>query len=153
MQPSIKKSQLSRRIFLSVGLAVSISSIAKSQTNNVLFDKDAIDPPTAYKFARSNQITLLDIRRPDEWRTTGSAKGGHRLDLRRKDFVGVLDAMLKGDRSKPVALICARGFRSNRTSQRLINAGFTSIIDVPEGMLGSNAGPGWIKRKLPLDRS
>ena len=101
----------------------------------------------------TKEIILLDIRRPDEWEKTGSGKGTHRLDMRRNDFIAVLDKLVKGNRSMPVALICARGVRSNLMSQRLSNAGYTNIIDVPEGMLGSKAGPGWIKRKLPLDRS
>lgn len=140
---------LTRRLFLGSVLAVSAGSIAWGQANSL----PSIDPPTAYKLAKSGQITLLDIRRPDEWRKTGSAKAAHRLDLRRKDFVTVLDEILGGDRSKPVALICAHGVRSNRTSRQLIKAGFTNIIDVPEGMLGSQAGPGWLKRKLPLNKS
>jgi len=40
--------------------------------------------------------------------------------------------------------------RSARVSNQLIAAGFTYIIDVPEGMLGSAAGPGWLERGLPL---
>ncbi|MCX8952452.1 rhodanese-like domain-containing protein, partial [Ruegeria sp. NA] len=35
-------------------------------------------------------------------------------------------------------------------SNRLIEAGFTNIIDVPEGMLGSAAGPGWVRTGLPV---
>lgn len=153
MQMLTKNPQLTRRLFLGGGIAVSVSSIAWSQTNSLPFDGDAIDPPTAHKFALSGEITLIDIRRPDEWKKTGSGEGAHRLDLRRKDFITVLDSILAGDRSKPVALICARGVRSNRTRQKLIKAGFTNIIDVPEGMLGSKAGPGWLKRKLPLNKS
>ena len=72
--------------------------------------------------------------------------------MRRKDFVEALDTLVAGDRTAPVALICARGVRSNAMSRRLRNAGYTNIIDVPEGMLGSRAGPGWIKRKLPVIR-
>jgi rhodanese-related sulfurtransferase len=148
-----KNPQLTRRFFLGGGFAVAASSIAWSQINKLPFDGDAIDPPTAYKLALAGKITLLDIRRPDEWAKTGSGQGAHRLDLRRKDFITVLDELLDGDRTKPVALICARGVRSNRMSEKLIKAGFTNIIDVPEGMLGSKAGQGWIKRKLPLTKS
>lgn len=148
-----KNPQLTRRLFLGSGLAASVSSIAWSQMNSLPFDGNTIDPPTAHKLALSGEITLLDIRRPDEWRKTGSGQGAHRLDLRKKDFIAILDGLLDGDRTKPVALICARGMRSNRMSQKLIKARFTNIIDVPEGMLGSKSGPGWIKRKLPLNRS
>jgi len=111
---------------------------------------DAIDPPTAFQLAQSKEILLIDIRRPDEWKKTGSGEGAARLDMRRKDFIPALDALTGGDRSRPVALICARGVRSAHMTNRLVAAGFTQIIDVPEGMLGSAAGPGWLKRGLPL---
>jgi hypothetical protein len=35
-------------------------------------------------------------------------------------------------------------------NKRLEAAGFDNILDVPEGMLGSGAGPGYIERGLPL---
>ena len=114
---------------------------------------EAIDAPTAYKLAVDQKITLIDIRRPDEWAKTGSGQGAVRLDMRREDFITELKKITGGDRSKPVALICARGVRSARMNNRLTEAGFTNIIDVPEGMLGSAAGPGWLERGLPLDKS
>lgn len=70
--------------------------------------------------------------------------------MRREDFVEALTVLAEGDLDRPVALICARGVRSDRTSTRLADAGFTQIIDVPEGMLGSRAGPGWLERGLPV---
>lgn len=112
-----------------------------------------LTPPEAHALATSGQITLIDVRRPDEWAKTGSAQGAHRLDLRRKDFIPQVLKLAGGDTSAPVAVICARGIRSRRMSRALKKAGFTNIIDVPEGMLGSRAGPGWIARKLPLNRS
>ena len=96
-----------------------------------------LTPPEAHAAAKAGDIILIDIRRPDEWAKTGSPDAGHRVDLRVDDFA-------------PIALICARGVRSARTSNVLAEAGFTNIIDVPEGMLGSGSGPGWIKRGLPL---
>lgn len=116
-------------------------------------DARQLTAPEAYEAARSGEILLVDIRRPDEWAATGSPEGGVRLDLRREDFIEELDKLAKGRRDAPIALICARGVRSARLTNRLTEAGFTAIIDVPEGMLGSGAGPGWIKRNLPLDRS
>jgi rhodanese-related sulfurtransferase len=70
--------------------------------------------------------------------------------MRSKDFIKDVSALLDGDRSRPVALMCARGVRSKRMTAALTEAGFTTVIDVPEGMLGSGAGPGWLKRGLPL---
>ncbi len=153
MQFLTKNPQLTRRVFLGTAFAVTASSVAWSEINKFPFKGDAIDPATAHKLAQTGQLTLIDIRRPDEWARTGSGEGAQRLDMRRKDFITALDGIVGGDRSKPVALICATGVRSNRTSQRLKQAGFSHIIDVPEGMMGSKAGPGWLKRKLPVVHS
>jgi len=103
----------------------------------------------AHSLAVAGDITLIDIRRPDEWRKTGIGQGAKPLDMRRKDFVEMLGGLIGGDLDAPVALICARGVRSARMSKRLRDAGFTRIIDVPEGMLGSRAGPGWLASDLP----
>ncbi|MQQ09993.1 rhodanese-like domain-containing protein [Epibacterium sp. SM1979] len=104
----------------------------------------------AYDQALNGDITLVDIRTPREWRATGVPQGGHLIDMRREDFTDALQAVVGTDKNAPVALICARGVRSARMTLRLNEAGFTNIIDVPEGMLGSKAGPGWIKTELPV---
>lgn len=104
----------------------------------------------AHAKATAGEIILVDIRRPDEWASTGSGEGAHRLDLRRDDFTDAMAALVGGNLDAPIALICARGVRSARESNRLQQAGFTNIIDVPEGMLGSRAGPGWINSGLPV---
>ena len=113
------------------------------------FDGDALTPPGALDAVRAGNLTLVDIRQPREWAETGIAAGAVPLDMRRDDFVDALLAVA-GDRNAPIALICARGVRSDRQSARLAEAGFTRIIDVPEGMLGSAAGPGWLERGLPV---
>ena len=65
-------------------------------------------------------------------------------------FVRNLAEALGGNRSSPVALICAIGGRSAHMQRILATAGFTNVIDVSEGMFGSSAGPGWLKRGLPV---
>jgi len=125
---------LGRRTFLFAGIAVvGGAGFYAADGRNLVYSAltetitgDSVDAPTAHRLASEGKIALIDIRRPDEWEKTGS------------------------DRGKPVALICARGVRSARMNNRLVEAGFTNIIDVPEGMLGSKAGPGWLKRSLPV---
>lgn len=104
----------------------------------------------AHEQANAGAVLLVDIRRPDEWASTGVGAGAQPLDMRRADFVAALDQLAGGDRGRPIALICARGVRSARLANQLAQAGFTSIIDVPEGMLGSRAGPGWLRAGLPV---
>lgn len=109
-----------------------------------------LSTPDAHAAAVSGAVTLVDIRRPDEWALTGVGEGAVPINMLDRDFIEQVSAQVGGDHSKPVALICARGVRSRKMSVRLQQAGFTNIIDVPEGMLGSGAGAGWIKRGLPV---
>jgi rhodanese-related sulfurtransferase len=69
--------------------------------------------------------------------------------MRRADFIETVLAARQSD-TQPIALICARGVRSRRVSALLKAAGLTPIIDIPEGMLGSFSGSGWLKRGLPI---
>lgn len=109
-----------------------------------------LSTPDAHRAAVAGDILLIDIRRPDEWQRTGVGQGAIALDMRRDDFTAALLGHTGGATDVPVALICARGVRSRGLSARLRDAGFTNIIDVPEGMLGSGAGPGWLARDLPV---
>jgi rhodanese-related sulfurtransferase len=139
----------SRRLFILSAAAVGAAGLGYPLIRPVAAGP-GLDAPTALQRATAGEITLVDIRRPDEWQATGSAVAAHRLDMRRPDFIAALDALLGGDRSRPVALICAGGVRSARLARLLTDQGFTQVIDVPEGMLGSSAGPGWIARGLPV---
>lgn len=109
--------------------------------------------PDAFAMVQSGDLILIDIRRPDEWAATGSPEGAVQLDMRRPDFNDALAALRTDQPETPVAVICMRGVRSARLTNRLIEAGFTDIRDIPEGMLGSAAGPGWIRRGLPITRN
>lgn len=116
----------------------------------VAHDQPRMSPAEAHAAVRAGQITLVDIRSPQEWRQTGVAEDAVLIDMRRADFVTALDQALAGDRTAPVALICARGVRSARMTRALAAAGFPGLIDVPQGMLGSADGPGWIAAQLPV---
>lgn len=104
----------------------------------------------AYEAVQADQIWLIDIRRPDEWADTGIAEGAIALDMRREDFVEALQLATAEDPDRPVAIVCARGVRSRRLTAALTEAGLTNLIDLPEGMLGSQAGPGWLGAGLPV---
>lgn len=145
--------RLSRRGVLVLGGAgiATVGAVA-AQWYNVLGDNGdaALSPEQAHQSALSGEVLLIDIRRPDEWARTGVGEGALPIDMRRQDFEEALTVAAEGDTARPVALICARGVRSRRMSARLVAAGFTQVIDVPEGMLGSGAGPGWLERGLPV---
>jgi len=110
----------------------------------------SLSPRAAYEMASKGEILLVDIRTPGEWRRSGVGTSAVTISMHRSGFLDKLNAAVGGDRSKPIALICAAGERSAYMSRILDAQGYRNIIDVPEGMMGSAAGPGWISRGLPV---
>jgi rhodanese-related sulfurtransferase len=111
--------------------------------------------PEAHRRASAGEITLIDIRRPDEWRQTGVAKNATRINMLHPGgadgFVKAVLESVRGDRNAPIALICRTGNRTAQVQKFLSGQGFGNVYHVPEGMVGSKAGPGWISRGLPVD--
>lgn len=125
------------------GTVFGTSYLARAETASVL------TPAEALGAAARGEILLVDVRRPDEWAATGIPQHGVGIDMRRSDFLGAVQAA-RGTAALPVAVICARGVRSSRVAKMFEAAGIGPIIDIPEGMLGSRAGPGWLERGLPV---
>lgn len=100
---------------------------------------------------RAGEITLIDIRTPSEWRQTGIADGALTIDMTRKTFVQEVLSAVDGDMNAPIVLICRTGNRTGYTLKALEKLGFTNVSHVAEGMAGSAAGPGWIRRGLPTE--
>jgi rhodanese-related sulfurtransferase len=111
--------------------------------------------PEAAAAVAAGKITLIDIRTPQEWKETGVAKGTRLLNMLHPQgapgFTSALLEQVKGDKNAPIALICRTGNRTTQVQRYLQSQGFTQVYNVKEGMAGSAAGPGWIKRGLPVE--
>ena len=114
----------------------------------------ALAAPDAHAQAQAGTLTLIDIRRPDEWKQTGVAKDALQINMAHPQgeagFVAQVTAETGGDKNAPIGLICRTGNRTTQMQRVLTEAGFTQVYNVKEGMAGSAAGPGWIARGLPL---
>ncbi|MCG3170824.1 MAG: hypothetical protein CALGDGBN_02395 [Pseudomonadales bacterium] len=115
-----------------------------------------IDAGEALQAAHEQRMVLVDVRTPAEWKQTGVAPGAARISVTEhpqgeSGFVAEVAALLGGDRSRPVALICRTGRRSALAERLLERSGFTQVYNVAEGMAGSSAGPGWLARGLPTE--
>jgi rhodanese-related sulfurtransferase len=134
---------------LAAALAIGLAAVSLSGAEAV----DALSAPEALAQARAGTIVLIDVRSPAEWRQTGVPAGAKTVTIHHpRGARGFLRDILKaagGDKSRPIALICARGVRSSRAKRFLDANGFTNVRDVPEGMLGRGSRPGWLARKLP----
>ncbi len=106
----------------------------------------------AHAKAMKGEITLVDVRTPDEWKQTGVPASAHTVTMHQAgpQLMKELDQVLGGDRTKPLAIICRTGNRTGSLAGPLQKAGYTNVIDVSEGMAGSRAGQGWAKSGLPI---
>ena len=134
---------LTRRLAL-VGLLCTPALPASAETPGILSATDA-----AAQVERG-EILLLDIRSREEWVETGIAKGAWPVSMHDTSFAANLRAVLDRADGRPIALICATGGRSRFVQSALNRAGLEDILDVSEGMMGSPAGPGWLRAGLPV---
>ena len=115
---------------------------------------EEMSAPDAFAASKAGKLVLLDIRTPAEWAQTGVPSGAARVDIQNpKGDAGFIEEVLKqtkGDKNAPVALICRSGNRSTQGQKLLEAQGFTHVLNVKEGVSGGSAGPGWLRRALPL---
>lgn len=118
-------------------------------------DEGVIDAATALELQQAGTISVIDIRRPSEWRDTGIPKDGVTITMHDPDghaaFLEKVLASVDGNRDAPIGLICASGVRSTWASGFLAQNGFTHVYNIKEGMLGRGRTPGWIKRGFPVE--
>ena len=109
----------------------------------------------AQRLAQAGEILLIDVRSPQEWRQTGVPAGARAVTIHDPNglvgFLGAVQRELGGDFDSPIAVICARGNRSSLAQSALNEAGYSRVLNIREGMLGSVDGPGWLARGLPTE--
>jgi rhodanese-related sulfurtransferase len=143
-----------RRAVLAAALALSLAAPrhARAQAGG---GAPVIDAPSAAGLAGAGGV-LVDIRTPAERRRGGAPEGAVPIPLQddelrfRNGFADEVLAAAGGDRARPVALIDADGRRAQYAARLLAAQGFTQALAVGEGVHGSNLGPGWVARGLPM---
>lgn len=138
------------RIGIAAGpaLAVLVLFLALGRAGDGTLSADS-----ARELARRDALLVVDVRTGREWRTTGLPEKAVGISLAGKgeaSFVGMVLDAVDGDRSHPLATICASGVRSARAADILRRHGFSEVYDIAEGMMGNGHAPGWIERGLPL---
>ncbi len=108
-----------------------------------------MDPREVYEKAKKGEIILFDVRTPPEWAETGLPEGAHALELA-PTFLARLNQLTGGDKTKPIAFMCATGARSAYVVRELAKRGWTNLIDVAGGIFGGPTGPGWKAAGLPF---
>ncbi len=119
---------------------------------------EVLTPDGAEARTAAGELTIIDVRLPQEWAETGMPSGALGISLQnpetfraRPGFVDDVRHALGGKQDTPVAVICAGGTRSAIAARELEEAGFTHVFDISEGVSGGAHGPGWLRRHLPTE--
>ncbi len=116
-----------------------------------------LEANAASALALAGELVVVDVRSAGEWARTGVPSGAWEISLfptpgtTNRNFIKQVLAAVGGDKSTPIATICATGGRSSMARDMLRKNGFTAVYDISEGMLGSRSGPGWLRRGLPVE--
>lgn len=113
-------------IILGIIYSVSITS-CKKDTNSVI---NVISPEEMETFLKVDNVQLIDVRTPEEYKTGFIAKAQN-IDYFSPTFD---DDMNKLDKQKPIFVYCASGRRSANCSKKLKDAGFIKIYDLDGGI-------------------
>jgi hydroxyacylglutathione hydrolase len=89
----------------------------------------------AARIAEGGAGQIVDVRRPGEW------AAGHIASAVHIPLNEIVTRAGEIDRSRPIHLICASGYRSSIASSLLERAGLRAPINVVGGMTAWNAGP------------
>ncbi len=116
--------------------------------------ENTISASDANDKAASGQLIIVDIRSPAEWQSSGIAKGARAITMNQPlpSFLSQLDQARGGDKTKPVAFICATGNRSGFLLRQMQQSGIDNVMHIGEGMMGSRYGAGWLASGLPVER-
>ena len=93
-------------------------------------------------------VPLYDIRRPEEWRSTGVVEGSRELTYVDKsgrlnpEFLPRFTAEV--GKNDPVVLICRTGNRTDKLARELAARGYTQVYTVRNGV------PRWISEGNPV---
>ncbi len=130
------------------GTAVSAQGLlgSKEQLGEVVAPRDA------HERALKGEMVIVDVRSSEEWKESGVPASGFAITMHQDAaiFLNGLDAAMGGDRTRPLALICATGSRTTYLQKPLKQMGFTRVMNVAEGMQGGRFGEGWVKSGLPV---
>jgi len=91
--------------------------------------------PTDFKSQIENKdIQLIDVRTPEEFQETHIEEALN-IDYYSDNFESEFNKL---DKDQPVYLYCRSGYRSNQSSIKLLEMGFTEIYDLEGGILNYN---------------
>ena len=129
-----------RQLLLAVSVSLPVQAIAEvTEVDNQLLQS-----------LHAQGVTIIDVRRPDEWKKTGIIENSHAItffdangDYDAKAWLAELNEHVNPEEA--FVLICAAGFRSSKIAGLLDKRlGYSGVHNVTQGISA------WIKQGRPV---
>ncbi len=105
----------------------------------------------AHQESSTGKAILVDVRRPDEWASTGVPAGAVLINMGDPDFLSRIESLTNGDRTKRILFTCRTGARSGNVQAALSQMGYSDVVNVRGGFMGTPADIGWSQADLPVE--
>lgn len=114
--------------FLYLLMFVSFTLACNSQSSS----KVKVISNEEFKLATQNQkVQLIDVRTAEEF-AEGAIFNAQNIDVLDSSFEAKIQKL---DKTQPVYIYCRSGSRSQTAAQKMIDLGFTQVIDLKGGYL------------------
>lgn len=98
--------------------------------------------------AASKENIVVDVRLEEEWRESGVISGAllatyfdKQARPMKSEFLKKLEEATKGDKNRPIVLVCRTGFRSKLVAGILDREGYKNVYNYKDGMVN------WLNEK------
>jgi rhodanese-related sulfurtransferase len=111
---------------------------------------ETVSVTEAHAEVLAGRSLLIDVRRPDEWAATGAPEGAVLLTMGGDDFLEAIEKLTGGDKTRRLLFTCRTGARSGNVQAALSGMGYTDVVNVRGGFIGTPADIGWSQAGLPI---
>jgi len=116
-----------KKILLTIFVAI-VAISCQSQSD----PKIKVIPTSVYKVEIAKpDIQIVDVRTPGEF-SQGAIPKAINIDVNNASFETQIQKL---DKTKPVYIYCRSGARSQKAAKKMIELGFTQVIDLEGGYL------------------
>jgi rhodanese-related sulfurtransferase len=111
---------------------------------------ETVSVSEAHAEVTAGEALLIDVRRPDEWAATGVPEGASLITMSDEDFLEQIEALTGGDKGRRLLFTCRTGARSGTVQAALAAQGYSNVVNVRGGFVGTPSDPGWSQAGLPV---
>ncbi|GAB4330082.1 MAG: hypothetical protein OHK0038_04320 [Flammeovirgaceae bacterium] len=118
------------------------NNTSNENTKENVISKDLKATDFEALIAENQALQLVDVRTWEEY-STGHLTKSINMDFNKENFKEMLSTL---DKSKPIAVYCKAGGRSEKAKRMLIEMGFKEVYNMEGGILE------WQSQGLPLEK-